>query len=192
MGTWSVPLFATVTPGKPEDYRIDLTKMSDDVRRSWTYSSFFNHDDSSKTSYTLTEFMNTNCDTHKIMDYMGNEQINKWLRLFEHIFSENPEIVTLQFHFFCSDSQEPFYFSYTRDDFNSSNKLNILQKNEQTYLYMYIGHSESINYFSRNKSWFKSNSDERQFKFKRDMYYKNWMNSNFRIVRLRVNSNSLF
>ena len=114
MGTWSTPLFVSVAPGNPEDYHIDTTKLSSETIESWRKSAFLQdiYNTTTKkwvpqTSYTLDEFMDTGCDTHKLLDYVDNEKITMWLDMFTHMLGENPTLEHAQFHFFCTDSQEP-------------------------------------------------------------------------------------
>lgn len=59
--------------------------------------------------------MVTGCDTHKIMDHMDNSQISRWLEMFDVLLAQNPSLITAEFHFFCTDSDEPYYFLLVKD-----------------------------------------------------------------------------
>jgi len=184
MGTWSRPLFVTVQAGKPEDYIIDLTKLKKETIDIFKHGAFFpdTYDATLKTwspvlKCTLKEFMLTGCDTHKLLDHMSNSYINAWQELFTHILDENPGLDNAQFHFFCSDTQEPYFFNLDR-------------KEPRDHFYMAIGQSESLYYFKPKN--FLSNNDERKLVFREDLYLKNWKKCNYRYIRLSANKSLFF
>jgi hypothetical protein len=131
MGTWSRPLFATVGVGAPSDYVIDISIMSEEERVRWRHSAFLN--DATKTRWNLVEFMNTGCDTHKIIDHMDREQTLRWETLFRQLYSAYPALRDLAFHFYCSDGSFPYFLTMGNE---SGAKLEL-----------HYGHSESYKYF---------------------------------------------
>jgi hypothetical protein len=135
MGTWSRPLFATVGVGAPEDYVIDTSLMTAEELGRWRTAAFLDRGDASQTRWTLTEFMNTGCNTHKIIDHMDREQIVRWEKLFRQLYAAYPSLTKLVFHFFCSDGGFPYYLTMDRGD--------------DAKLYLCHGHSESHKYFRR-------------------------------------------
>jgi hypothetical protein len=177
MGTWSRPLFATVSPGLPSDYVIDLTKLSEATIAAWQHAAFLHN--TTKQRVTLSEFMNTGCDTHKIMDHMDSSQIYRWLDLFKHILEVNPTLQEAQFHFYCVDTNEPYYFSLVRD-----------REDVPTTLFMFVGQSESIYYFKKRVYYFKKRDydEEPRLIFREDEYTRVWKTCDFRVLCLRANS----
>ena len=137
MGTWSYPLFATVDAGSPDDYVIDITTMSETEIAHWRHAAFLG--DESKTRWTLTEFMNTRCDTHKIIDHMGREQIMRWEGLFRQLYTAYPSLTRLAFHFFTSDGGFPYCLT--------------MDRGTDAKLLLCCGHSESFKYFRPRWSW---------------------------------------
>lgn len=113
MGTWSQPLFCRVSHGAPTDYKIHRSSSEID---SWAPSGFF-HDplQPSKTEWSLTEFMLTGCDSHKILDHLDHPQINRWISLISHVLTDYPILEWIQFHFWSSDAIFPYYLEGRRD-----------------------------------------------------------------------------
>jgi hypothetical protein len=121
MGTWSRPLFAVTTPAKPSSYILDTSALTKRQREDWRSNAFLITQNEKETDtfeekfvWNLDEFMDTECDTHKIMDYMGAEAIRRWQSLFDLLAEQNPTLECVQFHFYCSDTGEPFMFSWKR------------------------------------------------------------------------------
>jgi hypothetical protein len=225
MGTWSRPLFVSVSPGIPSDYKIDLSKFTDKEMDDWSGSAFFReiYDDETKTYvkkniWTLEEFMNTGCESHRLLDHMTNRVIRSWLMLFRHILTENPTLDNAQFHFFCTDSQEPYYFDLRREQFEAVDDSN-------QYVPMYIGQTKSLRYFKPNPNYIPySHSDtdsddnyycrfrkskktkkdseydatfedtDREYTFQLKIYTKNWQSfeSEFRLRSLKINPYSIY
>ena len=144
MGTWSKPLFATVSgadgaAGSPDDYVIDTSVMTEQEMERWRNTAFL--EDAGKTRWTLNEFMNTGCDTHKIIDHMGYDQVVRWEKLFRQLYAAYPTMTRLAFHFFCIDGRFPYYLTMDRE--------------ADSKLLLFYGHSESLMYFRpRRRSWF--------------------------------------
>lgn len=187
MGIWSRPLFVSVYPGKPDDYVIDIDKLSDMTFHDLHNNGFFNkiYDPKIKLLqrpryYALSEFMNTQQHTHKILGHLHNRAIFIWLDLFKHILKKNTQLEEACFHFFCNDTHEPYYILLNR---------NIISEVSNT-LYVYIGQSESRYYFIENRgSWFKRRrQDEWPFIFSLNLYMKNWEKAYFRNVRYQIKS----
>jgi hypothetical protein len=155
MGTWSTPLFATVSPGTPEDYEIVLSDLSETLVNEWKHVAFFK---SGAPTYTLTEFMNTGCDTHKIMDHMNNDQIRRWLSLFSYLAKKYPSLNEVAFHFYCSDEHKAYSFRWDRTKHGD----------EPNVLYMHVGSYDSVYYFTIDPE------HPRRRIFHRDMYEKYW------------------
>jgi hypothetical protein len=223
MGTWSQPLFVSVSPGKPSDYKIDLSKFTQQEIDKWCGTAFFEgtYDNETKTYvrknvWSLDEFMNTGCKSHKLLDHMTNRVISSWLTLFRHILTENPTLNSAQFHFFCIDSQEPYYFELKREQFE-------VMDDKTLYLPMYIGRSKSLKYFKQNPNYLPStdsDSDDkyycklrkikttkkdneydntfedadRDYTFQLKTYTQTWQNleSEFRLIPLKFNPISIF
>jgi hypothetical protein len=97
---------------------------------------------------------------------MNNKQINDWLTLFQHILSNNPTLETTEFHFFCIDSQEPYYIRLNRQNISS------------IYLHVFIGTRDNIHYFLLE--------DENTAVFSETLYKQKWNKTNFRIVINRL------
>jgi hypothetical protein len=157
MGTWSRPLFVSVSSGSPSDYKIDLSKFTQKEIDDWSGSAFFLdiYDNKTKvynkkTIWTLEEFMNTGCESHRLLDHMTNRVIRSWLMLFCHILTENPTLDNAQFHFFCTDSQEPYYFDLRRESIENIDKM---EDKSLEFLPMYIGRSKSSKYFKPNPNY---------------------------------------
>lgn len=144
MGTWSRPLFATVTVadgsiGSPDDFSIDTSLMTEQELRHWRHSAFL--EDAGKTRWALTDFMNTHCDTHKIIDHMDYSQTKRWENLFRQLYAAYPGLKRLNFHFFCVDGRFPYFLTMDSD--------------ADAKLQLCYGHSESLKYFRpRRRSWF--------------------------------------
>jgi hypothetical protein len=198
MGTWSRPLFVTVSSGYPDDYIIDLTKLSQETINRFKNGAFFRdeYDIILKewkpiSKCTLKQFMITSCDTHKLLDHMTNSVIRSWLELFKHILEENPTLESAQFHFFCLDTGEPYYFDLNKKYIEETDKLIQNDKNIKHKLNMYIGQSESIYYF-KHKNFFNKNDDGRKLVFCEDLYSVKWKKCDFRYLGLQINPNSLW
>lgn len=173
MGTWSQPLFVTAYP--PGNYTLDTSAMTQIERRWWEHSGFLSNvwDEVNKKFivkdiFTLEEFMETHCDSHKIYDYMTSEQISKWFSLFEMLIKQNPTLGKLQFHFFCSDTQEPFYFYFNKGDKD---------------FIMNVGSSDSLYYMEKNKDKYS----ERPLKFNIEKYRHNLGKIHFRSRLMKPN-----
>ena len=172
MGTWSRPLFAVVSPGKPEDWFIDFKEWPIQRMQRWGHAAFF--PDMSVTRINLATFMNTECDTHRILDHMDQEQINRWIQLFRDIYAGNPTLNSVEFHFFCTDTQEPFFLKVSRD--------------RPTRLELGIGQSESIWYFhQKRRLWggrINSGDEERLLIFDEKAYRAALSKCRFRYLNL--------
>jgi hypothetical protein len=164
MGTSSKPLFVTVSPGVPENYTITISELSDTDVDNWRYNGFL---DSDKESYSLSEFLSTNYDSHKIMGYLTCDQVMKWLHLFEYLAKKYSTLHELQFHFYCSDEKEPFYFQWKRENIRSHKELQV-----------YVGSNESIYWFSEDST--RSHKPYNTLIFQEDMYALNWKKARFR------------
>ena len=144
MGIWSKPLFATVSGAdgvarSPDDFVIDTSVMSEQELVRWRHAGFL--EDAGKTNWTLHEFMNTHCDTHKIIDHMSYDKVVRWEKLFRQLYAAYPTLTQLAFHFFCVDGRFPYYLKM---DCAADAKLLLC-----------CGHSESLTYFRpRRRSWF--------------------------------------
>jgi hypothetical protein len=182
MGTWSKPMFVTVSPLTPDDYVIDVSDFDETTLNEWRHGAFM-CDDQEKTQYTLNEFMDTQCDTHKIMDYMGNAAIRRWLKLFTYLYTKYADLENLAFHFFCIDSQEPYYFTWNR---TIPDELNMHIVSEQN---MFCFKPEE-----RQKHEDCSGCSECGFgyAFDQSMYLQNWKKIACRVLRLKVNPNSWY
>jgi hypothetical protein len=90
MGTWSYPLFATVNKKTPDDYVITVADLSAKDIQGWKHSAFFHLVNT--TTWTVTEFMRTHCDTLKIMNHMDNANIQLWLNLFAYLHGKYPSL----------------------------------------------------------------------------------------------------
>jgi hypothetical protein len=165
MGTWSQPLFATVSPGIPEDYSITLSELPDKVVEEWRHGAFFQTED--KDTYTLSEFMDTGYECHRIMDYMNDEQIQRWIALFAYLAKKYPALNTVAFHIYCSDEHMPYYFKWDRA------KEGI----ESLHLNMHIGYRDCVYYFTL---------EEGIPVFHREMYEKYWRKMSHTVKELRV------
>jgi len=131
MGTWSRPLFAKVSSGNPDDWFIDYTDWPIARVGEWHHAAFLH--DLKQTRLSLTEFMNTGFDTHKIMNHMSPEQIQRWLDLFRDIYTQNPTLEWVQFHFYCSDTKVPYYLT-CRQSLPSVLEMAICESNSRYYL----------------------------------------------------------
>jgi hypothetical protein len=87
MGVDSEPLFATSSPGLPEDYVITVSELSEEHVTSWRNGGFL---DSDKDSFTLSEFMNTGCNSHKLLGYLTGNKVTLWLNLFDYLVKSIP------------------------------------------------------------------------------------------------------
>ena len=155
MGTWSRPLFAKTSPGVPSDYMLDTSAMSAKEIQEWKHNAFLDlvHE---KTILNLEEFMNTGCDTHKIMDYMTSSAIWRWQSFFYLLATQNPTLESVQFHFFCLDSREPFMFEWKRG---------------VEHFTMNVGSDDSIWYTTKNPKY--PEYDEPPLLFDEEEYKKN-------------------
>jgi hypothetical protein len=109
MGTWSRPLFARVSHGKPADYSVSRPATG------WRGSAFFETKPEEAT-YTLEEFMNTGCESHRILDYMGTEAIADWKGLCAGLMERYPVLEWVEFHFYSRDAEFPYCLRYARSD----------------------------------------------------------------------------
>lgn len=93
MGTWSCPIFATTSRESvacnPSEIEIVIGDLPPDDVKTFKHCAFFqdywNQDKflmDDTVSCNLTEFMDTHCDTHKLMDHMTFDVIKAWLSLF--------------------------------------------------------------------------------------------------------------
>ncbi len=156
MGIGSTPLFATVQPGNSEDYRINVSELSKDVIQKFEYMGFFH---TGADSYTLSEFMDTQCDYHKLLYYMENDKVDVWLRLFTYLSEKYPDIEEIAFHFFCSDEKIPFYFIWKRHD-------------SLKELIMHVGNSEDTHCCKENPNKIKPYHPS--LIFDKELYMKKW------------------
>ncbi len=164
MGAESEPLFATVSPGLPEDYVITVSELSEEDVRIWRHGGFL---DSDKESYTLTEFMNTGYDSHKIMGYLSGVRVSRWLLLFDYLAKKYPALNTIEFHFYYLDEKEPFYFQWKREDIRT-----------HTELLVHVGSNESIYWFIEDPE--RKHKPYNTLVFQKDMYISNWKKGTFR------------
>jgi len=104
MGTWSQPLFARVSHGIPEDYVLDVSDWPAEILHAWRHAAFLG-EDTTKTGWNLSEFMNTGCDTHKILDHLDLGQRLRWYHLMTTLMEKYPVLEWIQFHFYSSDAQ---------------------------------------------------------------------------------------
>ncbi len=169
MGTWSQPLFTTVSPGKPQDYSIVLSELSEKVKHHWKHAAFFGEED--KDTYTLSEFMDTHCDTHKIMDHMNNDQIHRWLSMFSYLSKKYPLLSEIIFHFYCSDEHKAYYFKWSRQK----------DGDEPKHINMHVGSHDSIYYFTMDDP-----AEPRHLTFHKEMYEKNWRIIPHEVYELRI------
>ncbi len=165
MGTWSRPLFATVSTGAPEDYVIDTSLMTHETIAQWRHAAFLGYD-TSKTRWTLNEFMTTECDSHKIIDHMDRTQVVRWEALFRQLYTAYPALNKVAFHFFCSDGAFPYYLTMDRGD--------------DEKLYLCQGHSESYVYFKPQKQrgffgWFTRSEEEGAAEFMSEWYRRAYL-----------------
>ena len=116
MGTWSQPLFCRVSHGAPTDYTINTSSWPSSEIDSWIPTGFF-HDPlaPTKTEWSLSEFMDTGCHSHQILDHLDRPQINRWICLIAHILTDYPTLDWVQFHFWSSDAVFPYYLEGRRD-----------------------------------------------------------------------------
>ena len=174
MGTDSKPLFATVSPGTPDEYTIIVSELPEDDVRNWRYGGFL---DSDKESYTLTEFMNTGYECHKIMGYLTDDKVILWLRLFDYLGKKYSGLNEIKFHFYCSDEKEPFYFQWKREYIQTHKELLV-----------HVGSSESIYWFTEDSDFKHKNYNT--LIFHKDMYAANWKKATFRAFY--ASNNSIF
>jgi hypothetical protein len=111
MGTWSRPLFARVSHGSPGDYSVTRPAAA----TGWRGSAFFETKAAGE-SYTLSEFMDTGCNSHKILDHLGSEQIADWKGLCAGLMARYPVLEWVEFHFYSSDAGFPYCLRYARSD----------------------------------------------------------------------------
>ena len=188
MGTWSKPLFATVSSGSPDDYVIDTSSMSERELDRWRSAAFLEDtsftltdllEAAEKTRWTLTEFMDTHCDTHKIIDHMDREQIVRWEVLFRQLYTTYPTLERLAFHFFCSDGKFPYFLTMDRE--------------ADAPLLLCQGHSESLKYFRpRQSSWFScgpfGTTAEPESEFMVDWYRRGFQERTIDLQTIRLSS----
>lgn len=167
MGTCSTPLFATVTPGKPEDYVILLSELSQEDITYWNNAGFLSDED--KTSYTLTDFMNTGSDWHKIVFYFTNDKINMWVKLCRYIAKKYKILENIKFHFYCQDEQLPYYIEYI-SDFNK--------------LIIFNGSNDSILWFKINDKL--STPSRIRLIFDEELYRERWQQAQFTYKVLHI------
>ncbi len=173
MGTWSQPLFTTVSPGKPEEYSIILSELPEETVRIWKHAAFFGTEE--KQSYTLSEFMNTRCDSHKIMDHMNNDQIRRWLSLFAYLAKKYPTLNTVLFHMYCSDEHKPYYFKWDRTKDGA----------EPLHINMHVGYPDSVHYFTLETDP-ESESGKKKPVFQKDLYEASWRKMPHDVYELRI------
>jgi hypothetical protein len=183
MGTWSRPLFVTVGVGAPENYIIDISLMSPQELARWRHAAFMDRtEDASKTCWNLTEFMNTHCDTHKIIDHMDREQILRWEGLFRGLYSLYPALTNLAFHFFCRDGQFPYFLTMDRGD--------------EAKLTMCVGHSESYVYFQPRRprgcfGWLTRDEDEEAAEFMPEWYRRAYLEGRLDMRHVRLDASRI-
>lgn len=172
MGTWSRPLFARTTPSSSCTFSIK--NMSPELLSVWRNAGFFNQEEG-KTEWTLHEFMNTGCDSHKIYDHMTSSQIERWIHLFQLVIDQNPGLETIELHFFCSDSSEPYYLYWRKGN---------------AKLWMLVGSSDSIYYMEPNPDYVEG-TDDPKLRFNEQKYRSNLDAIGFQAKELRVNPHGL-
>ena len=161
MGTWSKPLFAKTAPGAPSDYMLDTSAMSAKEIQEWKHNAFLDLDND-KIVWNLEEFMN---NTHKIMDYMTSRVIWRWQSFFYLLATQNPTLESVQFHFLCLDSREPFMFEWKRG---------------VEHFTMNVGSDDSI--------WYSPEYDEPPLLFEEGAYKKNHEKVIYRSVIMKPRS----
>lgn len=161
MGTCSTPLFITVTPGNPKDYVIVLSELSQEDITNWDYAGFLS--DKDKSSYTLTDFMNTESDCHKVLYYFTTERTNMWINLCKYISKKYKVIENIRFHFYCQDEQFPYYIEYI---------------SQYDKLILYSGSTDSIYWFKINDKL--SCPSRIRLTFDKESYKANWQQSIFK------------
>lgn len=161
MGTCSLPLFVSITPGKPEDYIIDSLELSQEDIDNWNNYGFLSEEN--KTLYTLTDFMNTGSDCHKIIFYFNQEKINMWVKLCKYITKKYKIIENIKFHFYCQDEKFPYYIEY------------ISQYNK---LILFCGGTDSIFWFKINEEL--STNNKLRITFDDQLYRLRWQEGNFK------------
>lgn len=188
----SMPLFAYVTPGTPDDYIIDISSWTDPQKTCWGRSGFFADISSGKTRWTLTEFMNTGLKNHKILDYLEHTSIKeRWVHLFKSIYETNPTLEKIQLHFYSDTFGIPYYLNFNRDEnclylheaypFDIKHSPQIIKRSWIDWLSgiptfhkfkpdLYAINFHTISYMKRDYPIFTDSSVELAYKL-RNMYY---------------------
>ncbi len=77
----------------------------------------------------------------KLYGYISPQMIHYWTCLFQLIAAQNPDAHTLEAHYYCSDEEHPFYFSYTRNN----GKLKLNKGNMHSVVYHDMVHEKKEN-----------------------------------------------
>lgn len=103
MGCWSRPVCV-----KPNGLKLDYSKVNASVREHLSHCGY---EEDSQT--TTAEELHSQCvDTAKIYGYLEQEELEAWSALLAEVSRQNSN-TEVEFHFYCSDNQFPFYFSYS-------------------------------------------------------------------------------
>ena len=164
MGTWSRPLFTVTSPAPASSYTFDTSVLSDHMRDAWRTNAFLRDQYNNITDkwepkhiLNLDEFMNTCCDTHKIMGHISTNLISRWQQLFDILGTQNPTLESVQFHFYCIDRMEPYMFEWKRGI---------------EHFTVNVGSSDNILYMKKNPNY-NTENDESELVFDEDSYKQN-------------------
>jgi hypothetical protein len=157
MGTWSRPLFTVTSPGPASSYTLDTSVLTEQIRNDWRRAAFLQDQYEPKIIWNLEEFMDTGCETHKIMGHISVNLIARWQQLFDILGTQNPTLESVQFHFYCIDNMYPYVFEWKRgvDNFTVN-----------------IATSDNILYTKKNPDY-DTKYDEPELLFDDDAYKKN-------------------
>ncbi len=111
---------------------------------------------------------------------MNGDKLQLWLNLLAYLAKKYPDLEDLAFHFFCTDMQLPYYFSWNRQ-----------RDGEQpATLYMHVGNSESIYYFTIMPD--PEDDAETSLVFDEAAYWRNWRKAAFSTQRLAIPAVSIW
>jgi len=133
MGIWSQCIYVD----KP-DLQFDVLKIPDDViyrlHRHGFFEKFLSNEEKNRTEnctylMTLKEFSNECYETAKIYGYLDRELKLTWYNFINNIGEQNPSCNSFEIHFYCSDENIPYCFSYSKQtDENSNTYKNVKMK----------------------------------------------------------------
>lgn len=55
-------------------------------------------------------------ETAKLWGYLDREEVKAWHLLMQSLAEQNPTVERFEAHFYCTDTQFPYYFSYEVDE----------------------------------------------------------------------------